>query len=400
MITWLTKCIGIELCSLGEGEFTARSCTLSLQKNTVTIIGNHVQSGTLKNVLNKIDKSLPLAITLSGRDILIRFTNSVYHNAQDCFSSVFPGLKSDDFYIMPFVSGKFNSVSIVRRELIDNLIEQIKVIGLQPSIISIGPFVLSHVVQQLNTYDGSVVIAGHQINYEQKTGDWINYQFTAGLSSEFPLKIGVTPIEENMVMAYASAFQLLLYPRLCVVSLDVEAVKTILSELEQKFRFIGRLSWVAGIVFILLLVNFFALEKLSEKNAQLQAWQQRREKNIDNVAEVRKVVEKNEELLNKMAVRKGYRKAVMIDQIRSTVPAAIKFEYLGINSGSKEERPNTKEDIRAGIIEIIASTKVPASVNVWISALRGISWVKSARISDFSPGEDDDYQCFTILINY
>jgi len=65
---------------------------------------------------------------------------------------------------------------------------QLKALGYQVVMLSIGPFPVGHVLSQLNFYDDEVVFDGHIIQRNEHK-HWKTYRYEDSVVASFPLKI-------------------------------------------------------------------------------------------------------------------------------------------------------------------------------------------------------------------
>lgn len=399
-ITSNTNCTGLELRMQADGSYLGKVCAVSVRKNLLNIDQKVEVAGTLDTILKKIPRDRPLAVTLTGKGILTRKIAGGTGDEERLLNEAFPNIKTDQFYVQDFEGEEGVFVTVVRKDVADTVLAAFDREGLAVLTITAGPFVLSHILPQLNTYDNEICIDGHLIHYT-KDWKWENYRFESGREAEFPFKIGIEPLAEGFLTSYATAFQFALRDRLQPVILRVPAVEETLGEFDQKQRFNLRLSVVLGSLFILLLVNFLLYSYYNSENERLLSKVSQTSASMDGIQQLEKQITVNERLLKELGWNKGIRMAWLADQIGQTIPSSLRLLELGINPLDQTESSRQRKDIYSpGTIRIKGEASDPAAVNNWIYALKELKWVKQVNLDSFSPSQNSDKQEFMITINY
>jgi len=122
-------------------------------------------SGDLASLLKKLPKDKPVALSLTGKGVLIRKTAKIDEIGRDQLNEVFPNLQADQFYVQNFVSGDLSFVAIIRRDVSDQVLAAFAGEGLNVLLLAAGPFAASAVLRQLNTYGDELCFDGHCVQY-------------------------------------------------------------------------------------------------------------------------------------------------------------------------------------------------------------------------------------------
>lgn len=397
---WLSSCTGIELHILPDNTLQCFMCSVSMAKDSLSIDTKSEVSGDLETILKKIPKDKPLALSVTGKGTLIKKAARMEAIGEQQLNEVFPNLKAEQFYVQNFVSGEHSFVSIIRKGMIDEFLDALNAAGHQVLIISIGPFVSSHIIRQLNTYGQQVSFNGHVVDYNQDWA-WTDYQYVTGAESEFPLKLDIEPIEGRFLIAYATAFQLALYRRLDPVNLDVSPVENQLRDYQQKARFMFRGGIILIAFFVLLLINFIMFSFYTEKNKELLSRANQNTAGIENLQHMERQISTNENLLKELGWSRGISYAWMADQLGQSLPAALSLNEISINPlNTVETNRQRKEIYDTGKITIRGETTDLQAVNDWIYILKEKSWVKQVSLGNYSPVQDTDKQQFIITLTY
>lgn len=397
---WLSSCAGIELNILPDSTISCRICEISLQKNALSIDNKSEVKGDLPGILKKLNFAKPVSLSITGKGVLSKKTSKVEELSDDKLLRVFPNIRPEQFYIQNFISGEFSYISIVRKEVLDEILRALGKAEVNVLLVNLGPFASSHILKQLNFYGKEIRFDGHIISLSAKD-DWDDYQYTAFAGSEFPLKIDIEAIAEQFLLAYAAAFQLALYHQLNPVELPVDTIKNSLYNFEQKQKFNFRLVVTLAVFFILLLSNFLLFSYYSSKNNVLQTQVSESAASVETLVNTEDDIAKKEKVLRELGWYKGISHAWLADQLAQSLPTGISLKEISINPlNILESNRQRKEIYKIGTIEISGEAIDMEPVNEWIYALKNKSWPYRVNLDSFSPSTENDKQYFAVTINY
>jgi hypothetical protein len=395
----LTACAGAEVHVKQDGSYDVRLLRLSLHKKLIQIDAKKRYSGSSAKIITD-SLAEPLAITITGKGVLIKKTNRLDVISEGTLQHLFPTFKLAEFYMQHFAAGEHSYISIIRKEIADAVIEAFKKQGVEVFMLSLGPFVVDQVIPQINSYEGILKFDGHQVTLNaDKT--WTAYTYDAEVKSAFPLKIDIEKMPEEFLVAYATAFQLILNDKLELVEVESEQVSQKLSELmaKQKFKKYG----AAALFFFfgLLMLNFLVLSAYNSNNQELMSKAGQQSYIYENRQKLEEEVKGKENLVKKLGWNKGYSYAYLCDQIGRSVPKEVLLDELSINSlfggstGLIKETP-----LETGRLIIKGQTSSIYAINDWIYDLQQKSWVKNVQLEKYTADDQKQAQVFTILLKY
>ncbi len=392
--SWLTTCTGVELVLDAEAIVQWRTVQVTVNGEQLTIGTKRQAEGTLPEILKKAQVGGPVAVSLNGKGILTRKISATESAVEETFRSTFPSLDPADFYMQQFHATAATYLSIVRKSLADELIQQLETAGMTVLLLSLGPFPVAHVLKQFNTYGGKFVFDGHEVAYAQD-GGWDDYHFEAGKRAAFPVKIGQETLDEQLIVAYATAFQLALYKRLPVLAANVPALEDQLDDLEQRKRFNRRFGGVVGTTFVVLLINFCLFSWLLAGNDQLQQRVSVTSAKVQNVEVLKQDAGRKQLLLGKLGWKNRLPLAYLAQQTGSSVPSGLILKGMHIHAPSTADTSSAD----AQIMVKGASTGTDP-VNTWMYRLKQQSWVKQVRLDRYSARDADGRSEFQLNITY
>jgi len=394
----MTGCTGAEVHMLADGTFTIRVVELSLHKKLIHISSKKAYTVTPDQI--KIPGLQgPVAITMTGKGVLIRKTALLETITEQSLKQLFPGFKPEEFYLQHFRSGGNSFIAFVRKEIADPIIAAFKKQGIQVLLLGLGPFVVDQVIPQLNHYGGSLNFDGHQLPLDQEKA-WLDYSYQAGTGSDFELKIDSELMEEQFLLAYASAFQLLLNDRLELIAVESEQIRQDLVELTAKLKFKHRGMLILFFFFALLLINFLLFSFYNAANQQLAGKAGQRSDLFTDRQKLEAEVKEKEAQVKLIGWNHGLSYAYLCDQIGQTIPAAVTLSELSIGGLKEEFGSAQKVSPKTGRMKITGQSASVYIIHDWIYALQQKRWVKAVQLESYATDAQQGAQVFTLLVSY
>lgn len=395
----LTACAGAEVHLKQDGSYDVRLLKLSLNKKLIQIDAKKRYSGSSAKIIAD-SLTEPLAITITGKGVLIKKTNRLEIISEGSLQHLFPTFKLAEFYMQHFPAGEHSYISIVRKEIADAVIDAFKKQGVYVFVLSLGPFVVDQVIPQINSYEGVLKFDGHQISLNGEK-NWTSYTYDADVKSAFPLKIDIEKMPEEFLVAYATAFQFILNDKLDLIEAESEQVSYRLSELmaKQKFKKYG--TFALFFFFGLLMLNFLVLSAYNSSNQELMSKAGQQSYIYENRQKLEEEVKGKENLVKKLGWNKGFSYAYLCDQIGSSAPKEVLLDELLINALSGGNAGLVKEALpETGRLIIKGQTSSIYAINNWIYDLQQKSWVKNVQLEKYTADDQKQTQVFTILLKY
>lgn len=382
-----------------DGTCSLRLVKLSLSKKLIQIETKKAYSGSLTDIL-KNDFSEPLALTITGKGLLIKKTTRLEHVTEQGLQHLFPQMRLSEFYVQHFPTGANSFIAIIRKEIVDAIITAFKVRHVDILMLSLGPFVVDQVIPQVNSYGEQLKFDGHNIHFDADK-NWLEYSFAINTGAEFPLKIDMENMPEKYLVAYAAAFQLILHNQLNVIEVVQAEIKQNLTEFFAKERFKKHGMQLLLFFFALLMINFLVFNYYNSGNQDLMNKAGQKSYVFENRQKLEEDVKIKERMVQKLGWNKGYAYAYLCDQIGQTLPKEIKLEEMQINSlygtGSGFLKAPLLDN---GSMRLKGQTSSIYAVNNWIYSLKEKQWVKEVKLEKYMADDQKGAQIFTLLLNY
>lgn len=378
--------IGISY-TFGPDTLLFNLCHLKRQGDSIDIV--HQKSyADQTELFSYLDgkTSLPIALHIQGRGILVKQLNEVEAITREHILAVFPNY-SEETYVHSYMAGVESGwLALMRKELLEEILQPFRDRELNVVRVFIGPSVVENVLDQLNGYSGDYLFDGHHILRENSTKQWQSYRYEMGLKASYAIKIQGMDIAEQAVMPYATAFSVLLHRFLPELHVDIPAVRDRFDELLQKLRFKTNGVLILVIFFVLLLINSILYVHYQGRYDELEY---RSRENFANVSELERLstsVSLNDTLLRQLGWNGGVQKSWIINQLGKSLEErkGVNWLEVAINphavsrfGGMVSENDNRYKISITGICHTLGE------LERWVRTLGQMPWVEQVEISRF-----------------
>ncbi len=396
----IRQAAGVHVHIKPDGIVVIQTCSVLAHGNKLDVGQKNTDLTKLDDLKKYLSAGLPVAFNLSGKGILQKRIEKIDAINLQNFHQILPNANYEDFYVQNFISGEYSFVSLVRKNEADKWLGELKNLEFVPLMLSLGPFAMDSVINQLNIYEQDFQVAGYRIKRNQNV-EWIECHTDETLTATFPVKLASEKIDEKLVIPYASAFQLVIGDRIKPVKATVEALD---SDLQDKLYANKRKTLsVLGLIvlFAALIVNFLVFTSLNNANAALSVRLSTYQQDTQNLAQLTEHVKAKEQRLTRLGWDGGINKSVLIDKLSLLLPPEVTLEEITVNPMISDKTHSGKSlNFEAGKIKIKGIAEHILPVNEWIARINTQMWVKNVRLEDFIYNNELNSGQFTITINY
>jgi len=396
----INSAIGINLTIESNGESIVSACQVAKQKKQLDFEQRAAELTSFKDLAEKFNVKLPVAINLSGKGVLSKAIEKIETLTDGNFSQVLPNAKIEDFYVQNFVSGEKSYVSVIRKTDADKWLLQLREIGCRVVSMSLGPFAVNAILPQLNFYDSEVVFDGHVIQRDENK-NWTSCRYDGLSKGAFPIKIESERIEERLVLAYAAAFQL-------VMDGKVDAVQVPDESISAAYRQVSSAKWARAYaafaivgLFVLLLINTLMFFWLSDDNARLGY---RLSSSVQSTSDLRRLEEqviKKELKLKNLGWNKGINSARVLDKLAASTPEDVTWKEVAISpvvlKRGAQQNAISFDDNK---IRVSGLSSEIISVNEWMARIKAEKWARSVALESYDLNRELKTGEFTLIIRY
>lgn len=392
----LNSVLGVELKLIDDQLLSCRFCLVEKKNKAVSIGNQKVIEGPLVTVLEALPKAYPIALTLTGKGIIHKNVQVIdFITNNQLFQNTFPSIEQQNFYVQQFDQNQQAIISIIRKEVVDELLAKLKPAGLKIFSLSLGGVVSMPILPQLNMYDHEIQFDGHLFSLSPAK-ELMSYRYDATLKSKFPIKVAEELIPEENIIAYASAFQLLLHQQLTLIRADIEHVNADLADFITNAKLKKKALIFLFSLFAALMLSFTLFSYYNEQNGKLVQTVGAQSVNAEQVDRMKKNIAENEALLKQLNWNGGYNYGFICNEIGKSMPRQIQLLALTMN----EFKTEIEKTERVPQVKIIGTTDNLTAVNNWIFVLKEKSWVKTVNLLKYQDDADTDQYQFNLILTY
>ncbi|MBB2145776.1 hypothetical protein GM921_09780 [Pedobacter sp. LMG 31464] len=391
----LGRVLGVELNRLEENQFSCRYCLLEREKENLNIELQKIVEGTLVEVLASLPKNHPIALTLTGKGIIHKNVQlSGASESESLFQQTFAGIEPQDFYRQHFGQEEYFLISIIRKQVIDELLGKCKGAGLRVFALSLGGIVTAPIWSQLNCYGRELQFDGHVFDTSTE-GQFKSYRMGANVKARFLLKLEQEPIVEEHVLAYASAFQLILHEKLSLIVADVDSVHQEFSAFLENASLKKKVLLFLGVLFGLLLISFLVFGYYNQQNVILNGQVGEQVTSADQIDLLQKSNAEQIALLGELHWNGGFNYGFLMDEIGEELPRQVQLTAIDMKIKPEQEKLTA-----VPTLDIKGKTTNLTAVNNWIFVLKDKPWIKSVRLIKYQEDQESEAFQFNIQLTY
>ena len=347
-------------------------------------------------------KAIPIAIHLQGRGVLIKEVPKTEEITDKFLLDVFPNFTNEDYLFTYFKGASHCWLSLIRKELYRNILQEFNSRGFLVFQVFLGPFVSENILELMNGYSGVYKFAGHEVTVDTDSGLWESYKYSPDARNKFLLKIQGTEMKENYIISYALAFSLLLQPYLETYSVEDPDLEGELYEYRQKLKFkVNSIAFLCILLFLLLINTLL----FTHYNSKFE-WMDSKSKEVtfsqEELDKLNKESTRNDSILLEMGWNSGIRKSWLINRLMASLEGkdGLQIQLVDVNP-RLERKVATRQNEKANPyrIKISGSSLSLDRLEDWVRVLRNLPWVEQVEINRFVSRNDPRSNLMDFMLN-
>lgn len=383
-----------------EGQTVFNALSIKVKGSELEIT-RKIKDKTSVGQLNEgLSAKIPVALNISGKGVLTKILYGTEEITTSSFSKVIPNANWEEFYVQQVTEGEQNFVSIIRKSDAERWLKEFDAAGLEILSLSLGPFVVKHTFSQLNVYESALQFDGHRVERDAQ-GNLLNYKYDKAYTADFPIKIENEKLDEQLLLPYAAAFQLMLAGNLDMIEADIPSVSLRLKAALNDRKIIVFSVLTLGVLFVLLLINSFLFTNYTTQNEELALKNMQTEHSSKDLDSLSRQIKKSEALLDSLGWEDNINQSVLVDRIAQLLPPDIQWTDLAVSPVDRS-REGHEQKIRflQRKISVTGTTQKIVLVNEWLERIKSQSWVKDAQLKHYTYNNQENTGVFHILIAY
>lgn len=370
---------GVELVFNTKDSYTLIAIELKSAKEGIEVSRRFIDI-TMEELSKKNTKKLPVYFTIGGKGVIHKKVKAE-ENApeQELLNQVLPNASIKDFYLQKSkIEGFEYWISVVRKDVLDNLITKIKGVNLFGVQIFLGPFVLENTLQLLDKM--TVLTTSHELLIENKNIIQLDNLGSVSNGEEYNVEGEV--INSHELIAFGSAFNHFV-PVVKLEPIFCDQIKEIEAEYLNRNKLMAVGFTIVAFFFVVVMVNLMVSNSLESTHNKLQYQVNSKKKYVVELSKLNEELKRKEQFIQGSGVARASKISYYTDQIALSVSEAIQLNQLFVNPLAK--RINKAEDINFKFNSIKISGTVSRSIelNNWIKELKQYEWIAEINIISF-----------------
>ncbi len=377
---------GLSLTLLSDGQFTADFCLLERRGEEVVMTDQAVGLRSAADIKAQVhDRNVRIALAVHGRGVLHRRLPNAAANLPESVRNLLPGASLDDFYVQVMGEQAEQYISLIRQEQLHQLLAGLSESQLFVTDVTLGPFRFINLLPYLEPEEISAALEVDGYRFKAQVDPpllrEVSYQpKPRTVNDAVTLQADVTG---ERTLAYALA--LTLFHTEPYDSLLPLALLNNRREWRQRFWHPVLLCGVLGLVFTILLANFFVFSYLSSQSQEVVSQDLSAKAQAASAERLQQELVQKEKFLRTTGWLEPSHHSVRADELAASLPSGIQLLTL---DSHPVDAPATqiqhRQTFKSGVIFLKGQCHDPMVLNTWLQRLEHLSWVKSVREQTFA----------------
>jgi hypothetical protein len=370
---------GVEVVFNTKDSYTLIALELKSTKEGIEVSKRFIDI-PMEELSKKNTKKLPVYFTIGGKGVIHKKLKAD-DNAKDqeLLNQVLPNASIKDFYLQKSkIEGFEYWVSVVRKDVLDNLITKIKRVNLFGVQLCVVPFVLENTIQLLDKM--TVLTTSHELLIENNNIIQIDSLGSVSNGEEYNVEDEI--INSHELIAFGSAFNHFV-PSVKLTPIFCDQIREMDEEHLNKNKLVTVGFAIVSFFFLVVMINLIVASNLESTHNQLQYQVNSKKGYVVELKKLEEELKRKEQFIQGSGVARASKISYYTDQIALSVSEAIQLNQMFVNP--LEKKINKAEDINFNFNSIKISGTVSRSIelNNWIKELKQYEWITEINIISF-----------------
>lgn len=370
---------GVELIYTSKNAFSLIALELIGNKDGLKV-GRKFVNVSIEKLAEENKKKIPIYISIGGKGIIhkkVKYNDRV--KDKDFIHLILPNASINDFYLQKTIlSNNECWISIVRKDVLDILLEQLSDLNLFGIEIYLGPFVLTNIFPLLN--QAEVLTASHELIIEDN--EVLHMDSLGSVSGGKEYDIDGEKINSHEIIAFGAVLSH--FASLAnVIPITCETVVLNKENYLHKNKFVTLGIGFLLFFFAIAIGNLIMMSIVSTTNNELQYQIMSKKEAVNELKHLREEIKTKEQFVANSGVAQASKISFYADQIALSIPEKIQLNQLFINP--LEKRIDKAEDIHFLYNTIILTGTVSKGIvlNNFIKKIKKYDWIQDVNIISF-----------------
>lgn len=353
---------------------------------------------SFEELANHLDKNTPIVLSIGGKGIIDKKVQiESYDSDKSILNQVLPNADHNSLYYQIYNGKDYSFISIIRKDMLVELIEQFKAAGYFTIDVIIGPFQTGQLLPLLDNElitNNSIFVGKHHYQFEEDQLIDCTSQANDSMMVH-NVQLSGESFKDFQIPSFIAAVTYLIGESKKDLS---EAIK-VKEEYFHKVLFkLGAISSISILIIVMTAGLFFDLENKS-KYAVLTQKMSKHEAQIIQIGQLKKELHEKRELLLYLGLIENSKGSFYSDRIASTMPKEISLKKMTLNPllNNKDEFAKTLS-FSEKTIEISGTTARSVTLNNWIKKLNKFDWIDNITIVDYGQDTKNEVGKFSLKV--
>lgn len=385
----LFKCrsvAGVHISLLPDNKLDIDLTILKRKKTKLEIENTFSSLTSFEELFGNIPGSTPVCLNIDGKGIIHKKINvKDKNNDITILDQVLPNASLKDIWMQKTeIYEDLFYISVVRKEIINNIVTEFKTNGKYIVAFSLGPFILNNILGIINLSEKNIPVSDYEISIENNRIIDINKNTTN--SSHQKHKIGDDELTSNMLIPFAAGFEYFIQTNIPPEEFD--SISTSGEEFFYKKIFVTAGWSVLIFLFVLLLTNFLLFDKYNTEYNDLSYKISQNKDLLSRLDTLTKELELKEEFITKGGLLRSSRNSYYADRIAYMLPENIMLTKMDIQPLKKKIKESKEPEFLKNIIHVAGLTQKSTLLDEWIKKIRKEKWVDDINILNYLQDSD------------
>ena len=393
----LQQTAGVEIIIEANDELKIYYVILKNKLNQISIQSKATTSEGIKSIAKSIPAFCPVYISIEGKGVLhkkVQFTSESDSNIKQLAEQSFPGIDVDNFHIQVYkTSEDYAFISVIRKDLLDKLINECKANHLFPQKVIIGSFSIGTVTYIMDVE--GVSCNNYKIDF--KNNNPCNIVLAEDSDAQSYNYIDTEKIEKTFTVSYANALTRLL-PIDINTSFD-PTESTLRSEFI--FKILTGITWksIIGIILLISLINYFVYSKIKSDNIEFGLQYKTNESYVEEIQNIKEIINIKEKFIQDNKLYNTTRISYYLDRLVINKPTGLHFDEVRVFPLPKKNREQLKlESLSHDNIRVLGQC-TSTVLKDYLKHLHKEDWVKDIQLDEFIYNTKSKKGEFNIIIS-
>jgi hypothetical protein len=378
---------GISVHLISSDEMRFSFVLLRRQKGLLTIENQQEMLTSLEELKKNIPNKVPVLLSIDGWGVLVK---KILFKSEDQNDSLY---NSNDFEIRKFFTGenKNGYMSVIRQDLLKDLITNIKTIGAGLLGVDFGPYAGIQLLMALNK-EGEFRIGNRLVHIKNGMAEDIK---GVSDSESSIISIGEDIISSALFTGYAMG-ALFFAGGLQGLEGGTEPINEFLYKKLIYYMTIMSLS----VLLFGLLTNYFAFSHYQTRLAMLDSQFETDQSLYHKLEESEKDLKQKEKLIESSGLSGHTSFAFFADRLAFLMPPQIVLEGMNFQPLEKKLKKGQEATFSERLITITGRTPESLLINDWIRSIKNEKWVRSVDMVYYGQEEKSINALFKLEIKF